>query len=388
MIRTYKYRLYPTPRQENILQQTLNLCCWLYNSALEEKISLYKKYTKSITCYDQINELLECKKEIPDLNLVFSQVLQDVLKRLDKAYQNFFRRIKTKGIKVGFPRFRGRDRYDSFCYPQTGFHFVNGKLRLSKIGDLKLKLHRELEGKVKTCTIKKDINRWYACFSVETENKILPKTGKNIGVDVGIKNFAVLSYGNTIENPKLLKKSEKKLKRKQRKLSSKQKGSSNRKKQRILVAKQHRKIREQRKDFHHKESRKIVNHYDVIIFEKLQIQNMMKNHCLAKSISDVGWSQFINFTKYKAEYAGKEVIFVESRGTSIICSGCGERVPKTLADRIHCCTHCGLKIDRDLNAAINILAKSTVGTTGFKAWGEIGVLANSMNREAPAFRRE
>jgi putative transposase len=386
MIKTYRYRLYPTKNQEKILDKTLNLCCWLYNSALQERVDIYKKYKKSITCYYQINELPNCKKEIPELDLVFSQVLQDVIKRLDKAYQSFFKRIQRKE-KSGFPRFRSRSRFDSFCYPQGGFKFVNGKLRLGKIGDIKLKLHREFEGKVKTCTIKKDIDRWYACFSVEVENEILLKTGREIGVDVGINNFAVLSDGNIIENPKFLKKSEKRLRRRQRKLSSKQKGSQNRNKQRVIVAKQHRKIREQRKDFQHKESRKIVNNYDLIVFEDLRILNMMKNHKLAKSISDASWGQFINFVSHKAEYAGKEIKFVDPRNTSIICSGCGEKVPKTLADRIHCCSHCGLEIDRDLNASINILRKSTVGITGFKAWGEILAQVDSMNQEAYVFRR-
>ena len=172
MIKTYRYRLYPTKNQEKILDKTLNLCCWLYNSALQERVDIYKKYKKSITCYYQINELPNCKKEIPELDLVFSQVLQDVIKRLDKTYQSFFKRIQRKE-KSGFPRFRSRSRFDSFCYPQGGFKFVNGKLRLGKIGDIKLKLHREFEGKVKTCTIKKDIDRWYACFSVEVENEIL-----------------------------------------------------------------------------------------------------------------------------------------------------------------------------------------------------------------------
>jgi len=381
MIKTYRYRLYPTKNQEKILDKTLNLCFWLYNSALEERISLYKKYKKSINCYYQMNELPNCKKEVPELTLVYAQVLQDVLKRLDKAYQNFFKRVKRKE-KSGFPRFRSRSRFDSFCYPQTGFKFVNGKLRLSKIGDIKLKLHRKFEGKVKTCTIKKDIDRWYACFSVEAENEILEKTGKEIGIDLGINNFAVLSNGDIIDNPRFLRKSEKQLRRKQRKLSSKKKGSNNKNKQRIIVARQHRKVREQRQDFHHKESRKLVNNYDVIVFEDLRILNMMKNNKLAKSISDVAWSQFINFTKYKAEYAGKEIKFVNPKNTSIICSDCGEKVPKTLSDRIHCCSHCGLEIDRDLNASINILNRNTVGITGFKAWGENLAQVDLMNQEA------
>ncbi len=318
MLRTYKYRLYPTRKQTEILEKTLSLCCWLYNSALQQRIEIYKKYKKSISCYDQINELPNCKKEISELNTIFSQVLQDVLKRIDKAYKNFFRRVTIKGSKAGFPRFRGRDRYDSFCYPQGGFSFVNGKLRLSKIGDLKLKLHREIKDKIKTCIIKKDVDRWYVCFSVEVNFVALPKTGKQIGIDVGIKNFAVFSDGTIIENPKFLSKSTKQLKRKQRKLSSKKKGSQNRNKKRIIVAKQHRKIREQRKDFQHKLSRKIVNENDVIVFEDLQIKNMVKNHCLARSISDVAWNQFISFTQYKAEYAGKKVILIDPKGTSII----------------------------------------------------------------------
>jgi len=379
MIKTYKYRLYPTSQQIIILNKILGMCCWLYNSALQQRIEIYQKYKKGINCTYQQNELPNCKKEIPEFNNIYSQVLQNVLKRLDNTYQSFFKRLQLKDMKVGFPRFKSKNRYDSFTYTQTGFKIINRKLRLSKIGDIKLKINREIKGIIKTCTIKKDIDRWYVCFSVEIGFNILPKTGKSIGIDVGITNFAVLSDGNIIENPKFLKKSEKQLKRKQRRLSSKKKGSNNRKKQRLLVAKQHRKIREQRNDFHHKESRKLVNNYDTIIFEDLQIKNMMKNHKLAKAISDVAWNQFINFTKYKAEEAGRKVILVNPKNTSIICSRCGEKVHKTLKDRMHCCSFCGLEINRDLNAAINILDR--VRNTQIYACGEILAQADSMKQE-------
>jgi putative transposase len=363
------------------MQHILYVLCWIYNSALEERILLYQQYKKFIGYNDQQNELPQCRKDFLELENVYAQILRDPLLRLDKAFKSFFRRIK-KGEKAGFPRFKSRDRYDSFTYTQLGFKFIDGKIKLSSIGNLRFRSKKfKITGTIKTCTIKRDINKWYIYFSTEVEKNLLLKTNKQVGVDVGIKNFAVLSDGEIIENPKFLKVSEKRLKRKQRKLSIKKKCSKNRNKQRIIVAKQHRKIREQRKDFQHKLSRKLVNENDVIVFEDLRIKNMIKNHCLAKSISDVAWSQFINFTKYKAEEAGREVIFVDPRGTSIICSGCGVKVPKTLADRIHCCPSCGLEIDRDLNAAINILDKSTVGISGINACGENGVLANSLKQE-------
>ena len=294
------------------------------------------------------------------------------MKRVERSFKNFFNGF-------GYPRFQGRERYNSFTFPQSGFKIEDGKLNLSKIGNIKIVLHREIEGIIKTCTIKKDIDQWYVSFSVEIDIPIIPVEVKTeTGIDVGLKSLITMSNGSQIEPPEFLRVSEKKLTREQKRLSRKKKRSQNRKKQVIIVAKVHRRIRNQRKDFAHKTSRRLVKEYDRIVFEDLQIQNMVKNHHLAKSISDAGWSQLINFTKTKAEYAGKIVESVNPRNTSQNCSGCGNTVKKDISERVHSCPFCGLVLDRDHNAAINILNRSkyTVGTTEFQA------CLSNLNREA------
>ena len=369
MIRSYKFRIYPSKKQEVKLISTLNTCRWLYNASLSERkyqAEVNKLYSylqlfpfgkpEWINYYDQARNLTSSKTD--EQKQVYSQILQNVLKRIDRSFKNFFN-------GYGYPRFQGRNRYDSFTYPQSGFSITDdGKLKLSKIGEIKLIQHREIEGKIKTCTIKRDVNHWYVSFSVEIDNiPCTEMTGQSIGIDVGLRSLITLSDGKQIEPPKFLRKSENNLAKQQRNLSRKKKGSNNRNKQRIKVAKLHRKIRKQRQDFAHKISRELVNAYDLIVFEKLQIQNMVKNHHLAKSISDAGWNQLIQFTKYKAGYACKVVELVDPRNTTQNCSNCGNKVPKSLSVRTHRCPYCGLEIDRDVNAAINILNLSTVGTT-------------------------
>lgn len=362
-MRTYKYRLCPTKYQVQLLADTLESCRALYNCALEQRKLAYRQFGVSLNYYSQADELKEIKEYFPEYKQVHSQVLQDVLKRVDKAFQNFFHRLKS-GKKPGYPRYKGYGWYDSFTYPQSGFSLSdnskgNQRLKLSKIGNIKVKLHRKIQGTVKTCTIKRELNNWYVCFSCEGEPEILPKTGKSIGIDVGLEKFATLSDGMIIENPRYLRQSEAKLKREQRKLSRTKKGSNSRKKQKTKLAKMHLKIKNQRNDFLHKESYKLIDNYDVIVFEDLQVKNMIKNHHLAKSISDASWSKFIEYTSYKAESAGKEVILVNPRNTSQICSGCGVIVKKSLSVRVHKCPYCGLVLDRDINAAINILRAGT-----------------------------
>ncbi|MDO9517131.1 MAG: transposase, partial [Methanosarcinaceae archaeon] len=322
MIKTYKFRIYPSKKQEVKLISTLNTCRWLYNSSLAERkhqAEINKLYSylqlfplgkpEWINYYDQARNLTLSKTD--EQKQVYSQVLQNVLKRINRSFKNFFN-------GYGYPRFQGRNRYDSFTYPQKGFSITDeGKLKLSKIGEMKLIQHREIEGKIKTCTIKRDVNQWYVSFVVEMDE--IPcneMTGKSIGIDVGLKSLITLSNGEQIESPKFLRQSENKLAKQQSNLSRKKKGSNNRDKQRVKIAKLHRKIRNQRQDFAHKVSRKLVNTYDLIVFEKLQIQNMIKNHRLAKSISDAGWNQLIQFTKYKAGHAGKVVELVDPRNTT------------------------------------------------------------------------
>ena len=361
-MKTYKYRLYPTKQQSEKLASTLESCRVLYNCALEQRKTAYKQFGISVNYNSQSDELKEIKKYFSEYKQVYSQVLQNVLIRLNKAFKNFFNRLR-KGEKPGYPRFKGKGWYNSFTYPQSGFSLSDNKkgyqrLKLSKIGNIKIKLHRCIKGTIKTCTIKKEVDKWYICFACKVKTEILPKTGKAVGIDVGLEKFATLSDNTIVENPRYLRKSEAKLKREQRKLSRKTKGSNSRKEQRTRVAKIHRKVKNQRNDFLHKESCKLVRKYDVIVFEDLRIQNMLKNHKLAKSISDASWSKFIEYTSCKAESAGKQVILVNPQNTSQICSDCGNTVKKSLSVRTHRCS-CGLVLDRDINAAINILRLGT-----------------------------
>jgi putative transposase len=393
MKKTFQFRIYPTKNQEVALNRTLSTCRHLYNDSLaqrkrqSEMNELERTFgvcpwgkPEWINYYDQANTLSGSKTDFQ--KEVHSQVLQNVLKRVERSFKNFFNGF-------GYPRFQGRDRYNSFTFPQAGFKIEDGKLTLSKIGNIRTILHREIEGKIKTCTIKKDIDQWYVTFSCEIDIQIIPVEIKTqTGIDVGLNSLLTLSNGQQIESPEFLRESEDKLTQEQKRLSRKKKRSSNRNNQRIVVAKTHRRIRNQRKDLAHKTSRKLVNEYDHIVFEDLQIQNMVKNHHLAKSISDAGWLQLINFTKTKAEYAGKIVELVNPRNTSQNCSSCGNSVPKNLSVRKHCCPFCGLVLNRDHNAAINILGRSnTVGTTEINACQ--GLLdRGSMQQEAPTLQGE
>jgi putative transposase len=371
MLRTYKYRLYPTKNQENLLKSTLDTCRILYNSCLLDRKNHYELLHTSLSRFSQQVILKTDKQIFPKLSNIHSQVLQDVLLRVDKAYNSFFRRLKSKTEKPGFPRLKAYNRYDSITYPQQpGFQILDNKLKLSKIGSVKLKLHRSIPGVLKTCNVRLNANRWYACIVTDIDlshKKLLIDNKTAIGIDVGIKNFATLSDGTEIANPKHLRTSEQKLKKIQRHFSRKHKKSNNRNKYKKKLTNLHLKVRNQRLDFHHKVSRQLVNKYNMIIVENLQIKNMLKNHKLAKSISDAGWGQFTQFLEYKAEEAGILFERVDPKYTSINCSSCGCSVLKTLKDRTHTCPHCGLILDRDINAAINILNKNTVGTTEINA---------------------
>ncbi len=374
MRKTFQFRIYPNKNQEAVLNRTLSTCRRLYNDSLAERkrqaeLNRLKRefdvfplgFPEWIDKYDQMLDLTATKTQYQ--KEVYTQVLQDVIKRVERSFKNFFNGF-------GYPRFQGRNRYNSFTYPQNGFSIEDGKLNLSKIGSIKIVLHRETEGKIKTCTIKKDIDQWYVSFSCDIDKPIIPVDVKTeTGIDVGLKSLITFSNGKQLEPPEFLRASEDKLTQEQKRLSRKKKESQNRNKQRIIVAKVHRKIRNQRKDFAHKTSRKLVDTHDRIVFEDLQIRNMVQNHYLAKSISDAGWYQLMQFTKFKAECAGKVVEFVNPSNTSQNCSNCGNTVHKSLAVRIHQCPFCGLVLDRDHNAAINILKRrsSTVGTTGINA---------------------
>lgn len=387
MRKSFKFRIYPTNNQTVGLIGTLNTCRHLYNGALAERrdqsqfnklISDWQLFPwgtpEYINYYDQAANLTRTKTEYQ--KQVHSQVLQNVLKRVERSFKNFF-------TGAGYPRFQGRNRYNSFTFPQAGFKITDdGKLKLSKIGEITIKQHRDIEGKVKTCTICRDVDQWYVSLSCEIDpNPPLKPAGQSIGVDVGLKSLVTLSNGEQVEPPKFLRQSEEKLIKAQKSLSRKKKGSNNRNNQRIEVARIHRHIRNQREDFNHKLSKTLVDEYDTIVFEKLQIQNMVKNHHLAKSISDAGWYQLIQFTTYKAAYAGRTVELVDPKYTSMTCSGCGHIQKMPLSQRTFTCPGCNNVIDRDHNAAINILNRA--GTARISTPVEM-FNRTSMKQEAPS----
>ena len=356
----YKFRMYPNRQQEAQLDLNLETCRHLYNLALADRKYSYETEGISRTYEDQAAMLVVEKKD-GNFTCVFSQVLQDVLRRLDKSFKAFFRRVKN-GEKPGYPRFKGVGWYKSFTYPQVGFKLDCSKLTLSKIGSIRIFKHREVEGKIKTCTIKKDLlGHWCAILVSEMKDvpQVEPKVA--IGVDVGLKNMVALSDGTAIQYPRYYVQAEKKLAVAQRELSRKKKGSINRQVAKTRVAKLHQKIQNHRDEFLHQVSRKLVDSADLIVFENLNISGMLKNHHLAKHIQDHAWGKLIQFTQSKAAKAGKVVELVDARYTSQKCSQCGIIVPKTLAERVHRCPNCGLEMDRDINASLNI---RTLGLRG------------------------
>jgi putative transposase len=372
--KSFKYRIYPTKAQITNLANQMSMCRHLYNWSLSERKDTYEKTGESVSYYMQQNSLPALKKERPWFKGVHSQVLQDVLNRLDKAYQNFFRRVK-KGEISGFPKFKKRGQWNSITYPQY-CKFPSGKITVPKVGIIKTVYHREIpkEAKIKTMTITKEACKWFACFSVELSLDIEPKQGlPPIGIDMGLIDFYYASDGSHVSTPKYLRTSLAKLKRLQRRFAKAPKQSVKYYKLLRSIQKCHYKIRCQRNDFLHKVANNLLNSADLICHENLNITNMFRrpkpiqdedgkylpNRAsikagLNKSISDAGWSQFLMNLKYKAEIQGKLIISVPPHYTSQKCSECGEMVKKSLSIRTHKCP-CGFVANRDHNAALNIL---------------------------------
>ena len=351
--KTFQFRLYPNRQQREKLTATLEVCRELYNAGLQERIEAWKRRTP-VRVFDQINQLPDIKAVRPDVAGVFSQVLQDTLRRLDKTYQAFFGRVK-RGQKAGFPRFKGRNRYDSFTYPQSGFE-LKGRLQLSKIGNVKIKQHRDIEGHIKTLTIRREAGNWYACFSVEYEPKHLPENGDAIGLDMGLENFATRSDGKPIPNHKFYQQAQAKLRRAQRKVARpKNKKSKRRRKAILLLQKAHQHVANQRKDFQHQEAYKLVRDFGTIVVEDLNVKGL-SGGMLSKSVHDVGWSSFIALLRYKAENAGRQLIEVDPRYTSQECPQCHALEKERLSERVHRCD-CGLTMGRDHAAALVILRR-------------------------------
>ena len=351
-----KYRLYPTPAQETKLWHTLEVCRQVYNSFVHGRAYGYEVEGKAPTRFQQEKMLSGWKQSHPELSTVHSHLLQNVAVRVDLAFQAFFRRVKA-GETPGYPREKGRGQYDSLTFKEygNGCKLVKGGVSLSKIGTLKAVVHRHIQGVFKNCTIRIQGDKWYVCFAVEVEPELLPVSEEAVGVDVGLNQFAALSTGEMVANPHFFRKDEKALAKAQRRVIGQKRGSVQRKKARKVVRRIHERISTRRHDFVHQTARRLVNRFGLIAVEKLNVKNMQGNHCLAKSIADASWGMFRSVLASKAESAGRKYAEVNPAWTSQDCSGCGTRIKKKLSERVHYCPTCGLSLDRDTNAALNIL---------------------------------
>ena len=393
-LRNYEYRIYPSRKHRKRLKRQFFLAKKMYNILLLLHMDTYSATGKTMSRTDMNNAIKRLKEFDTDYKEVHSQVLQNMSDRIAKAFKAFFRRVKEwkagKKVKVGYPRHKRWLK--SITYPQSGFRLVTGRrLYISKVGNVHIVLHRPPRGKVRTMTVKwTRTDKWFVVLSCETEDASEndpamalrpphPFGHRHIGIDVGLTSFAVDSDGEVIENPRYLVKSEKRLKKLQRRVSKKVKGSKNRRKAKLRLSRLHEKIANQRKDFLHKESRRIADNYGLIGVEDLRISNMLKNHRLAKHISDASWGQFLQMIGYKAESANAQFVAVNPRGTTSECSGCGANVPKELSDRTHECPKCGLVLSRDHNSALVIRkrAEHTVGLTGIHACGDLTTTGRS-----------
>lgn len=365
MYKTYQYRVYPTKEQEGKMEYLLRVCKRLYNRLLEHCNEHYKETGKDLSGFDKKTIVDGWRRESEELQNLSSTQCRDVADRLHKAYDNFFVRIE-KGEKPGFPKFRKGNEYRTFGVKQWGNCKViddskRGKVRILGVGELKIVFHRPLEGETKTWNITKTgTDEWYIGFACDIgEAEKLPQTGNKVGVDLGITNLAITSEGEFYPKLEVFRIAEKKIKTAQREVSRRKKGSNRRKKSILKLAKLHEKVARQREWLHRHVANDILEKYDWIAIEDLKVKNMVKNHHLAKSISDAGWGSFVNHLESKANQTGKYVVKVDPRNTSQICSCCGVIVKKKLSERTHSCTECGLVIDRDVNAAINILQRSS-----------------------------
>jgi putative transposase len=358
--KAFKYRLYPNRSQAEALDAMLETHRRLYNSSLQERKEVYEVEGRPVSYAEQSGKLKEARKSNPYLAKTNFSSTQATLRRLDRSFKAFFRRVKTGDEAPGYPRFKGRDRFRLVEFPSYGDGCRlkdNGRLYLQYIGHIKVKLHRPIEGKIKTCSVKKSCGRWYAIFSCDLGDapEVSVEQGAAVGIDLGLKAFLVTSDGQAVEPPRYYRKAQKKLRRAQRSVSRKKKGSNRRRKARERVARLHEKTANQRRDFHHKQARKLVDAHGLIVHEVLNIREIARTR-LAKSTHDAGWARFVSIMQSKAEEAGVAVVAVDPKNTTQLCSNCGKlpEAKKTLSERVHSCP-CGYVVDRDVNAARNIL---------------------------------
>ncbi|CCH01953.1 putative 45,4 kDa protein in snaA-snaB intergenic region ORF401 [Fibrella aestuarina BUZ 2] len=355
-VKTYRYKLKPTPAQQRELGQWLGACRYIYNLTLDYKRTLWEQNKVSIGKHEIQKELAILAKDYPWIEAVNAQTRQEVVERVFNAYEGFFKQGK------GFPKFARKGQYQSFAFKQR-VSIDATHIRLPKLGKVRYRNSQPCAGTIKRAVVREYADGWYVCVCVEADIQPLPTTQHHIGIDVGIKSLLVTSEGETIENPKHLYKAEKKLKQLQRQVSRKKKGSANRRKAVQKLARQHQRVANTRKDFHHKLTTRLIRENQSISVEQLRIKNMLANHYLAKSISDAGWHRLIQMLEYKAKWYGRTFDKVNARHTSQDCSTCGYRNTElTLAVRSWTCPACGTAHDRDLNAAKNIKNKA-VGHT-------------------------
>ena len=374
LTRAYKFRVYPDAKRQEEIDERLILAQQFYNKILEESIASYRN-GKAKVSMAQFNKFVrETIQEDKKYLKLYSQTRCEIEFRLLKAYQNFFRRIKEGNKKAGFPRFKSRDRYKSITYPQDNgsFSIRKDRLRVSRIGTMKIELHRKIEGTIKTLAIKREGNDYYAIFTTINNIKVPDVENTNpVGIDLGLDSFVAMSDGTKIEKPKFVKKSEKHIARWQRRIANRRKGSKRRESAKLKLQNKWEHVANQSNDFAHKLSDKLVSSgYTSFAVEDLHIQNMVKNHNLAQSIYNASWNRFIQMLSYKAESAGMKVIKVDARNTSKECSSCGNIQEMPLSERTYICNFCGMTMDRDVNASINILNRATLGQRGSHAQGE------------------
>lgn len=357
MLKTIEAKLYLTDAQERTLSDWLRICCWTYNRALEHRTKAYKRRNEQTTLFTQMKMLTSWRRSMARMKAVPCQALRDALRRVDRGMQGFFRRIKS-GKKPGFPRFKSHVRYNSMEFLASERYVRSANLlRIPKLGLVRFRAgNRTIPAEQKLLRIIRRASGWYAQVLVEIVSPVRGNHGPPVGIDVGLETFATLSNNQRIENPRWLRRSERKLRALQRRLSRRRKGSRRRKKAVIAIQRQHERVAAQRGNFCHQHSRRIVNQYSLIAVEKLNIKGMVRSR-LAKSILDAAWGTFTNQLRYKAEEAGSKFVSVNPRNTSRECPVCGTIKPKKLSEREHRCA-CGYATSRDHAAAQVILARA------------------------------
>ncbi len=389
MILTFRYRLLPTKQQHRALEAILESQRQLYNAALEERIDAYRKANVTRTYFDQAKALTEWRHDDPEASALPVNVQRATLKRLDEAYKGFFRRVKSGG-KPGFPRFRGKGWFDSFGFGEfQGISIEAAKLRFKGMpGALRVHLHRQMpaDAVIRTCVFRRDVKGWMVGLAAALPTRSLREGNRAVGVDLGITTFAALSDGAVIPSLKAARLAERRLRIAQRALARKKRGSKSRGKARIEVRRCHAATARRRANHLHQASARLVRDYEMIAIEALQVKGLARSS-LAKDVHDASWAKFISFLRYKAAKAGIRLVEVDPRNTSQDCSGCGAKVPKELGDRQHECPHCGLTVDRDLNAARNILHRAGVGP-GLRNVAGCGMRAGGNLSEPTGTRQE